>query len=89
MPKSFLLFLSQIGNSNWYCKILRIYKKLTRKINPIGPIQTMIEKPVSKLIPDIPRVMKLRHLRNIITRRHDIEIFRHMKKLIFIISTCY
>ena len=36
----------------------------------------MIEKPVSKLIPDIPRVMKLPHLRNIITRRNDIEIFR-------------
>ena len=80
MPKSFLVFVM----SNWktkislqtsidrYCKYIR----LTRKINPIGPIQTMIEKPVSKLIPDIPRVMKLRHLRNIITRRYNIEIFR-------------
>ena len=40
------------------------YLRLTRKINPLGPIQTIIENPVSKLIPDIPRVMKLRHLRN-------------------------
>ena len=40
------------------------YPRLTRKINPLGPIQTIIENPVSKLIPDIPRVMKLRHLRN-------------------------
>ena len=55
---------------------MKIYLSLTRNINPIGPIQTMIEKPVSKLIPDIPRVMKLRHLRNIITRRCDVEIVR-------------
>ena len=39
---------------------------------------------MSKLIPDIPRVMKLRHLRNIIARRDDIEVFVYEEKFLLL-----
>ena len=48
--------------SNENCINMKKLSKLTKKMSPIGPINTIIVKPVSKLIPDIPRVMKFRHL---------------------------